>query len=44
MIAVGEQVPEARVWIDSDTITTTLELSRGRPCLLLFYVFDWTAT
>ena len=44
MIAVGEQVPEARVSLDADTPLTVAELAAKRPLLLLFYLFDWTGT
>ncbi len=44
MITVGDRVPAARVWLDADTPVTAPELAAGGPLLLLFYLFDWTAT
>lgn len=45
MIAVGELVPDARVWTTPQESATIRELAReGGPILLLFYLFDWSST
>ena len=44
MIAVGERVPDVRVWLAPDEAATLAELARDRPALFLFYLFDWSAT
>lgn len=44
MIAVGERVPDARVWLALDEAATLAALARGGPALFLFYLFDWSAT
>ncbi len=48
MIACGEAVPPVRVWIDpaggyEDGLTLDT-LAVDGPFLLLFYLYDWTAT
>jgi hypothetical protein len=44
VIAVGERVPDVRVWLAPDEAATLAELARDRPALFLFYLFDWSAT
>ena len=44
MIAVGEQVPDARVWTIDRNPVGLRELAPGSACLLLFYLFDWSST
>ena len=44
MIEVGEPVPEARVWLTPRDDAELRELSERSPCLLLFYLFDWSGT
>jgi len=44
MLAVGERVPDARVWTTPQESATIGELLADGPMLLLFYLFDWSAT
>jgi hypothetical protein len=44
MIAVGEHVPAARVWLTPHDEAELQELSERSPYLLLFYLFDWSGT
>ena len=45
MLSAGNRVPPARVWIEGRSDATTLDaLGAARPCLLVFYLFDWTST
>jgi peroxiredoxin len=44
MLAVGEQVPDVRVWIGPREQVALRELAAGSPLLLLFYLFDWSST
>jgi hypothetical protein len=44
LIAVGERVPAARVWVSPRESVTLSELWREAPILLLFYLFDWSST
>ncbi len=44
MIAVGERVPDVRVWLAPDEDARLADLARDRPALFLFYLFDWSAT
>jgi hypothetical protein len=44
MIAVGNQIPEARVWTTPQGSATLREIAREGPILLLFYLFDWSST
>jgi peroxiredoxin len=44
MIAVGNQIPEARVWTTPQESATLREIAREGPILLLFYLFDWSST
>lgn len=41
---IGEQIPDARVWLDAETQASVRELAAEGPCLFLFYLFDWTGT
>ena len=43
MIAVGKKVPEATVWLDSRERTSIAALAARGPCLLLFYLYDWSS-
>lgn len=42
MIGVGDQIPDVRVWLAPEQTVGLRELVRERPCLLFFYVLDWT--
>ncbi|HYY32810.1 MAG TPA: hypothetical protein VE693_04410 [Gaiellaceae bacterium] len=44
MIAVGEQAPDARVWVTPNDAARLSELGEDGPYLLLFYLFDWSST
>jgi hypothetical protein len=44
MLSVGDRVPPARVWTTPQESVTLQELGDGRPMLLVFYLFDWSAT
>jgi len=45
MLASGERAPlEAVVWTTPRESATVGELVGGAPLLLLFYLFDWSAT
>jgi hypothetical protein len=45
MLQVGERAPvDAVVWTTPQESATIGDLGGGRPLLLLFYLFDWSAT
>ena len=44
MIAVGERVPAARVWLTPRDEVDLDGLAEGSPYILLFYLFDWSST
>ena len=44
MLEVGDRVPAARVWTTPQESATIDELVSDRPILLVFYLFDWSAT
>jgi hypothetical protein len=44
MIKTGEPAPEARIWLTPRDEAQLTDLSEGAPCLLLFYLFDWSST
>jgi hypothetical protein len=44
MLDAGERVPEATVWAGPREPVRISELAAGEPILLLFYLFDWSAT
>ena len=44
MLAVGDPIPEARVWTTPQESATVRELVVDGPILLLFYLFDWSST
>ncbi len=44
MIRVGEPVPDVQLWLAPDEAAALPELTRDRPGLFLFYLFDWSAT
>jgi hypothetical protein len=44
MLEVGDRVPAARVWTTPQESATIDELVADRPILLVFYLFDWSAT
>jgi hypothetical protein len=44
VLAVGERIPDARVWTTPQESATVAQLVEGGPILLLFYLFDWSST
>ena len=44
MLAVGEQIPDAQVWMGPRERISLRELAAERPLLILFYLFDWSST
>jgi hypothetical protein len=44
MLGPGDPVPHARVWPSTTESADLAELVGGRPALLVFYLFDWSAT
>jgi hypothetical protein len=44
VLGVGDRIPSARVWTTPHESATLDELVADRPILLLFYLFDWSAT
>ena len=45
MIAVGERLPDAQVWLAPNEHVSLADLTpRGEAFLLLFYLFDWSST
>lgn len=44
MLAVGDSIPDARVWTGPRESVSLRELAAEKPLLLVFYLFDWSAT
>jgi hypothetical protein len=45
MLGVGDGIPlDATVWLGPNERVTLREVVESGPMLLLFYLFDWTAT
>ena len=44
MLALGEPMPDATVWVAPRTPQPLREVLGERPALVLFYLFDWSAT
>jgi peroxiredoxin len=44
MLAVGDRVPDARVWTTPRESATFVQLVSDGPVLLVFYLFDWSST
>jgi peroxiredoxin len=44
MIAVGELVPDVRVWSSTSETVGLRGLADETAYLLLFYLFDWSST
>jgi peroxiredoxin len=44
VLAVGDRMPDASVWLESRKQMSLRELFGGRAVLLLFYLFDWSST
>ncbi len=41
---MGDRLPDATVWIGPRETASLAALAREGPILLLFYLFDWSAT
>jgi hypothetical protein len=44
VLAVGDRIPDAQVWLGPREPVSLRELAADKPLLLLFYLFDWSAT
>lgn len=44
MLEVGDRIPDATVWAGPREPVRLRELAAERPLLLVFYLFDWSAT
>lgn len=44
MLAVGDRIPEATVFLGPNEPLTLHELVEDGPKLLVFYLFDWSST
>jgi hypothetical protein len=44
VLQVGERIPDARVWMGPQEPVSLHDLVAEKPLLLLFYLFDWSAT
>jgi len=44
VLRVGDQIPEATVFLGPNEPVTMAELTEDGPKLLLFYLFDWSST
>ena len=44
MLAVGDKIPDARVWTTPRENATIEQLVADGPILLIFYLFDWSST
>jgi len=42
VLAVGDQIPDVRVWMAPQEPVSLRELAEEKPLLLLFYLFDWS--
>jgi peroxiredoxin len=41
MLAVGDPIPDVRVWLGPQERVSLRELAAEKPLLLVFYLFDW---
>jgi peroxiredoxin len=44
VLAPGDQIPDAKVWLAPRESVSLRELVEEGPVLLLFYLFDWSGT
>jgi hypothetical protein len=44
MLEVGSRLPDATVWTAPRQAESLRDLTADRPTLVLFYLFDWSAT
>jgi peroxiredoxin len=41
VLAVGDPIPDVRVWMGPQEQVSLRELAAEKPLLLVFYLFDW---
>jgi peroxiredoxin len=41
VLAVGDSIPDVRVWMGPQERVSLRELADEKPLLLVFYLFDW---
>jgi len=44
VLAVGESIPDVDVWMGTQERVSLRGLAGEKPLLLVFYLFDWSAT
>jgi peroxiredoxin len=44
VLTIGERIPDVRLWMGPQEQVSLRELAAGKPLLLVFYLFDWSAT
>ena len=44
MLAAGDRIPDARVWLAPRESLSLRDLVEEGPVLLFFYLFDWSGT
>jgi hypothetical protein len=44
MLAVGDRIPDATVWLGPREPVSLQEIVEHGPALFLFYLFDWSST
>jgi peroxiredoxin len=44
VLAVGDQIPDVRLWVSPQEQISLREAAAEKPLLLLFYLFDWSST
>ena len=44
MLEIGARIPDATVWTAPRQAESLRDLTDGRATLVLFYLFDWSAT
>jgi peroxiredoxin len=44
VLAVGDRIPDATVWLAPQEPVSLREIVEHGPTLLLFYLFDWSST
>ena len=44
VLAVGDPIPDVRLWAAPREQVSLRELAAEKPLLLLFYLFDWSST
>jgi peroxiredoxin len=44
VLAVGDRIPDAKVWLAPREPISLRELVEEGPVLIVFYLFDWSGT